>query len=80
MCVSLSLSELNKMAGRFVITRPYIYESNIKNSTQTANLARMAASQSDKQGDKFQTEDFNPAPGVQIKGIFKNGFENCSIF
>ena len=76
----MSLNELNKLAYRLLITRPYIYESNIKNSTATAYLANLAASQSQRVSNDYQTEDYNPVTGVTIKGVFKNGFNNCSIF
>lgn len=79
-CVSMSLNELNKMAARLLITRLYVYESNIRNTTATLKLAELAASHSLKVSNHFETEDFNPTTGVSIKGIFKNGFENCSIF
>ena len=80
LCVSMSLNELNKLAYRLLITRPYIYESNIKNTTATAYLADLAASKNQRVTAKFQVEDYNPSAGVMIKGVFKNGFENCSIF
>ena len=80
LCVSMSLNELNKLAYRLLITRPYVYESNVKNSSATAYLADLAASRSQKVSNDFQVEEYNPNVGVTIKGIFKNGFINCSIF
>lgn len=54
-CISLSLAELNKMASRLLITRPYVYESNINNSSETSYLADLAASRSQKVTALFET-------------------------
>ena len=59
-CVSMSLTELNKLAYRLLITRPYVYESNVNFSPQTQYLADLAGGKSQRVSNLFQTEDYNP--------------------
>lgn len=80
MCASMSLSELNKLAYRLMTTRPFIYENSIKNSTYTNYLADLAAGRADRVAALFQTEEFNPTSDFKLRSIYKNGYENCSIF
>lgn len=63
-----------------MITRPFIYESSIKNSTYTNYLADLASGKADRVSALFQTEEFNPTADFKLRTIYKNGYENCSIF
>jgi deoxyribonuclease-2 len=71
--------ELNQLAYRLMITRPFIFENYIKNSSTTNNLADLAAGKSAKIAANFQTEEFSSS-GYRLRSIYKNGYENCSIF
>lgn len=79
-CASMSLAELNKLAFRLMITRPFIYESSIKNSSLTNYLADLASGKADKVAASFEMEEFNPSPSFKFRSIYKNGYVNCSIF
>lgn len=74
MCATMSVSELNKLAYRLMITRPFIYESTIKNSSQTNYLADLAAGRADRVSSLFQTEEFDPSPTFKLRSIYKNGY------
>ena len=63
-----------------MIIRPFIYQKNARNITETNYIADLASGKQQRVSVKFQMEEFNPSGSVNLKTIFKNGFENCSIF
>jgi hypothetical protein len=79
-CISMNVSLLNQLASKLMIIRPFIYESNIINSSSTNYLADLAASKTNNITEKFQTAEFSPDGSFKLRSIFKNGFQNSSIF
>lgn len=71
---------MNSLAYRLLITRPYIYENSIKNTSATYYLAELASGKAERISAFFQTQEFNPTVNFKLRSIFKNGYENCSIF
>jgi hypothetical protein len=76
----MNLHDLNQLAYRLMITRPFIYENNVRNSSTTNYLADLASGKTARISANFQTEEFSPFGSYRLRSIYKNGFENSSIF
>jgi hypothetical protein len=78
-CFSLSLYELNNIAGHLLMIHPFVYEAQVTLRAGTQNLYDMANGNLPVVKELFQYYAMRPA-GYMMQAIFKNNNINGSIF